>query len=69
MSCIDYLHSRDIFYGDMKPENLLIFRDLKVKIGDFGISVKVNEKNKDKKLFKIKGFTPGYVTAEIENAF
>ena len=35
-----YLHSQNIYYGDMKPENVLIFKDYKVKIGDFGVSMK-----------------------------
>ena len=41
---INYLHSRNIYYGDIKPENLLIFRNQEVKIGDFGISIKMQPK-------------------------
>ena len=38
---INYLHTRNIYYGDMKPANLLIFRNQEVKIGDLGISIKM----------------------------
>lgn len=39
MSALDYLHSKNIYYGDMKPQNVLIFWNMKVKFGDFGISI------------------------------
>ena len=29
----------------MKPENLLLFRDYKVKLGDFGVSLKLPDSN------------------------
>ena len=55
-----YLHSNQIYYGDMKPENLLIFRDYKVKLGDFGVSLKLpNNSNFDDK-FYLKGLTFDY---------
>ena len=30
---------QNVYYGDMKPANLLITRDRNVKIGDFGVSI------------------------------
>ena len=39
--CLEYLHSKNIIYQDMKPENLLLFSDGYVKITDFGLSEKV----------------------------
>lgn len=45
MEIISYLHRQNVYYGDMKPENLLIFRDYKVKLGDFGISIKIKKEN------------------------
>ena len=41
MEALNYVHSKKIYYGDMKPKNLLVFRDLTVKLGDFGISIKL----------------------------
>ena len=42
MCSLDYLHSKNIYYGDMKLANLLVFRNQQVKIGDLGISVKLD---------------------------
>ena len=36
MKAIQYLHSKNIYYGDMKPANILIFQNMQVKLGDFG---------------------------------
>ena len=43
MQALQYSHSKNLYFGDMKPENLLIFRDLSVKLGDFGVSIKYSQ--------------------------
>lgn len=43
MCALDYLHSKNVYYGDLKPQNILIFMNMQVKIGDFGISIKFIE--------------------------
>jgi serum/glucocorticoid-regulated kinase 2 len=35
---IEHLHSRDIVYRDIKPENILLDVDGHVRIADFGLS-------------------------------
>jgi serine/threonine protein kinase len=46
----------------MKPENLLIFKDYKVKLGDFGCALKLqnDEDKRDLDEYYISGLTKFY---------
>ena len=46
----------------MKLQNLLIFKDYKVKIGDFGCSIKMSEKEDGDMKYDIKGLTKYFCT-------
>ena len=35
---LEYLHEKQIVYQDLKPENLIIYEDGYVKLGDFGLA-------------------------------
>ena len=61
-----YLHSekhnkKPIFYRDMKPENIMIRPNGTVNIFDFGISIRVEDKNQ-KPDYTLG--TPGYVALQ-----
>ena len=51
----------------MKPQNLLVFRDLTVKLGDFGISIKLPDNTKDDDLFDLRGMTYYYTDPDIRH--
>lgn len=34
---IEYIHKNNFFHRDLKPDNILIADDLKIKISDFGL--------------------------------
>lgn len=60
-----YLNTQlQVYYGDMKPANLLIMRDKSIKIGDFGISFLFS---KDINQYNLIGCTRGMGLPEVEN--
>lgn len=56
---LEYLHSKQIAYRDLKPENLLIAGDGHLKITDFGFAKKIQDRT-----FTLCG-TPEYLAPEI----
>ncbi len=63
-----YLHSMDIAYRDLKPENLLIDKEGHVKLTDFGFSKTIKDKYVGAETFRrtytLCG-TPEYLAPEI----
>ncbi|GAO16926.1 hypothetical protein UVI_02046350 [Ustilaginoidea virens] len=56
---LEYLHSKNIIYRDLKPENLLLDRHGHLKITDFGFAKKVPDKT-----WTLCG-TPDYLAPEV----
>ena len=40
---VEHLHSKNIVYRDLKPENVLIFKSGYVKLTDFGLAKKLEK--------------------------
>ena len=62
MSAVFYCHSKGLYHGDIKPENILITKDDKgkviLKLADFGMATK--------SLCMCYCGTPGYMSPEME---
>lgn len=66
MEAMAYLHVNNVYFGDMKPENLLLFRDYRIKLGDLGVSMKIPEHLTMDSPIYLKGLTPKYSLASLE---
>ena len=66
-NAMEYIHSLNIIYRDMKPENLGFDVRGDVKLFDFGLAKKLHDNEKDKdENFKLTGYTgsPMYMAPE-----
>ena len=45
MKAIEYLHSKNIYYGDIKPANIFIFQNMQVKLGNFATAKRFEDKS------------------------
>ncbi|KAI8817463.1 kinase-like domain-containing protein [Fimicolochytrium jonesii] len=57
-----YLHANGIIHRDLKLSNLLLTENYDVKIGDFGLAVKLNDPSGEQKTMC---GTPNYISPEI----
>lgn len=62
---LEHLHTLDVIYRDLKPENVLLSHEGNVRLTDFGLS-KENVSEKDRGAHTFCG-TPEYIAPEILN--
>ena len=59
---IEYIHTLDVIYRDMKPENILVDYDGHIKLADFGLA---KEGIADSKTAKSFCGSPAYLAPEM----
>lgn len=60
--CVAFLHKHGILHRDLKLGNIMVSQGTKVKIGDFGLAVKLEDLQEERET--ICG-TPNYISPEI----
>ena len=61
ISCLRYLHQRQLIFRDLKPENILIAQDGDIRLADFGFVRRLEQGSRT----KTQCGTPEYLAPEI----
>jgi polo-like kinase 1 len=62
LDSVQYIHNENVIHRDLKLGNLFIDRNLNVKVGDFGLATRLEDKDEKRKT--ICG-TPNYIAPEV----
>ena len=66
VKALEILNRNNYSHFDIKPENILIFREMNLKFTDFGLLRDIeNIKNKTNNVVKVPGGTRGYLSPEF----
>lgn len=70
LNALSYIHKKGIIHRDIKPANLYMTNDKTIKLGDFGVSAKINNFNQSLRENYSNGTvvgTPLYMSPEMIN--
>ena len=64
---VQYMHSNKMLHLDLKPKNVMLDKDGKIYLIDFGLSKQYDEKGEPESSTKVGAGTPGYAPIEQAN--
>lgn len=69
LEAVKYLHQKNsVVHRDLKPLNLFLDKNLRLKVGDFGLARCLSSPEKERKLKKSVGGSPNYMAPESVRA-